>query len=115
MSVSTMAHTALGTAVAFEVAGKTSLRKIEQFTWAVPTLAVAACHGAALFLLPVALEAMQPGVACVIWSGISTVSADIVGATLFEQSLGLPAMLGIGTIIGIVMTRTFSATRRRQQ
>ncbi|MBK3405309.1 multidrug efflux SMR transporter [Methylorubrum populi] len=111
MSVSTMAYAALGTAIAFEVAGTTLLQKSEQFTRAGPTLAMAACYAAAFFLMSVALRAMPLGVVYAIWSGVGIIVTAIIGATLFKQALDLPAMVGIGLIVcEVVVMQAFSAT-----
>lgn len=80
MSASTTAYAALGTAIAFEVAGTTLLQKSEQFTKAGPTLAMAACYSAAFFLMSVALKAMPLGVVYAIWSGVGIVLTAVVGA-----------------------------------
>lgn len=111
MSASTTAYAALGTAIAFEVAGTTLLQKSEQFTKAGPTLAMAACYGAAFFLMSVALKAMPLGVVYAIWSGVGIVVTAAIGAVLFKQSLDLPAMVGMSLIVaGVVVMQAFSAT-----
>lgn len=111
MSLPTMAYAALGTAIAFEVAGTTLLQKSEQFTRAGPTLGMAACYTAAFFLMSVALKTMPLGIVYAIWSGVGIVVTAVIGATLFKQALDLPPMVGIGLIVcGVVVMQAFSGT-----
>lgn len=111
MSVSTMAYAALSAAIAFEVAGTTLLQKSEQFTKIGPTLAMAASYASAFYLMSLALKAIPLGVVYAIWSGVGIVVTAVIGATLFKQSLDLPAMAGIGLIVcGVVVMQAFSAT-----
>ncbi|WP_411901451.1 DMT family transporter [Methylorubrum thiocyanatum] len=105
------AHVALGVAIACEIAGTTFLQRSEQFTRFVPTLAMAACYAAAFYFLSLALRAMPLGIAYAIWSGVGVVLTAVIGATLFKQSLDLPALVGIGMIVGgVVVMQAFSAT-----
>lgn len=109
MSVSTMAYAALGGAIACEVAGTTMLQKSEQFTKVGPTLATAVCYTAAFYLMSQALRGLPLGVVYAIWSGVGIVVTAIIGATLFRQSLDMPAILGIGMIVcGVVVMQAFS-------
>lgn len=111
MSVSISAYVALGAAIACEVVGTTMLQKSEQFTRAGPTIAMAACYAAAFFLMSIALRTMPLGVVYAIWSGVGIVVIAIIGALLFKQALDLPAMVGIGMIVGgVVVIQAFSAT-----
>lgn len=111
MSVSTTSYAALGAAIACEVAGSALLQKSEQFTKAAPTLGMAACYGAAFFLMSVALKAMPLGVVYAIWSGVGIVLTAVVGALVFKQSLDGPAMVGMAMIVGgVVVMQAFSAT-----
>lgn len=111
MSATTVAYAALGTPIAFEAAGTTLPQKSESFTKAGPTLARAACYGAAFFLMYVALKAMPLGVVYAIWSGVGIVVTAAIGAVLLKQSLDLPAMIGMGLIVsGVVVMQAFSAT-----
>lgn len=111
MSASIVAYAALGTAIAFEVAGTTLLQKSEQFTRVGPTLGMAVCYTAAFFLMSIALKAMPLGVVYAIWSGVGIVVTALIGATLFRQALDVPAMVGMAMIVGgVVVMQAFSAT-----
>lgn len=105
------AYAALGVAIGCEIAGTTFLQKSEQFVRLWPTLAMGACYAAAFYFLALALKAMPLGVAYAIWSGVGVVLTAVIGATLFKQSLDLPALVGIGMIVGgVVIMQAFSAT-----
>lgn len=111
MSSHLASYVALGTAIVCELAATTFLQKSEQFTKAVPTIAMIASYAGAFYFLSLALKAMPLGVAYAIWSGVGVVLTAIIGATLFKQSLDLPALVGIGMIVGgVVVMQTFSAT-----
>lgn len=108
---SSIPYVILSAAIACEIAGTTFLQKSEQFTKAGPTLAMAACYGGAFYLLTHVLKAMPLGVAYALWSGVGVVLTAIVGATVFKQSLDLPAMGGIAMIVGgVVVMQAFSNT-----
>lgn len=105
----TAAYVALVLAIACEVAGTTLLQMSEQFTKLVPTLAMAAFYAAAFYFLTHALKTMPLGVVYALWSGVGVVLTAVVGSTLFKQVLDLPALVGIGMIVGgIVVMQAFS-------
>ncbi|MBD8907524.1 DMT family transporter [Methylorubrum zatmanii] len=111
MSVSATTYAALGAAIACEVAGPALLQKSEQFTKVASTLGMAACYGAAFFLMSVALKAMPLGVVYAIWSGVGIVLTAVVGVLVSKQSLDGPAMVGMAMIVGgVVVMQAFSAT-----
>jgi len=99
----------LAAAIAAEVAGTTFLQKSEQFTKLVPTLAMAGLYAAAFFFLSQALRHVPLGVAYAIWGGVGIVLTAVIGVVLFGQKLDLPAMIGIGMIVGgVLVTQLFS-------
>ncbi|AWI91979.1 hypothetical protein C0214_27240 (plasmid) [Methylobacterium sp. DM1] len=54
---------------------------------------------------------MPLGVAYAIWSGVGVVLTAVIGTILFKQSLDLPALVGIGMIVGgVVVMQAFSVT-----
>lgn len=111
MPVQSYAYVALGAAILCEVAGTTFLQKSEQFTKLAPTLAVAAFYAGAFYLMTHALKVMPLGITYAIWSGVGVVLTAVIGATVFKQSLDLPAMVGIAMIVGgVVVMQVFSTT-----
>ncbi|GAA0277747.1 Multidrug transporter EmrE [Methylorubrum aminovorans] len=104
-------YAALGVAIVCEIAGTTFLQESEQFTRIAPALATTACYAAAFYFLSLVLKAMPLGVAYAIWSGVGVVLTAVIGTILFKQSLDLPALVGIGMIVGgVVVMQAFSVT-----
>lgn len=96
-------------AIVFEVVGTTLLQASEQFTRLWPTLGLAACYGAAFFLLSLALRQMPVGLAYAIWSGLGVVAISLIGLVVFGQKLDLPAIAGLALIVtGVLVINLFS-------
>lgn len=91
----TAAYAAPTVAILCEGAGTTLLQKSEQF---------------AKLVLTLALRAMPLGVSYAIWIGVGVVLTAIICATVFKQSLDLPAMAGIAMIVGGVVFIQTSST-----
>lgn len=97
-------------AIAFETIGTTALQASQQFTRPGPTILVVLAYGAAFFFLGIALKYIPVGIAYAIWSGLGIVLIAGIGFVVFGQRLDLPAMLGLGMIIGgILVIHLFSA------
>jgi len=109
--VSPATWAALLGAIGFEVAGTTLLQKSEQFSRLWPTLGMAACYGAAFYLLSITLKQMPVGIAYAIWSGLGVVLISMIGLVVFKQKLDAPALLGLTMIVGgVVVINLFSRT-----
>lgn len=106
-----VAYVALTAAILCEVVGTTFLQKSEQFTRVAPTVAVAVFYAAAFYLMTLALKTMPLGIVYALWSGVGIVLTALIGATVFKQSLDLPALVGIAMIVGgVVVMQAFSTT-----
>ncbi len=102
-------YLALATAIALEVIGTTFLQKSEQFSRLVPTVLMAVSYLGAFYLLSIALKTIPIGLAYAMWSGLGIVLISVIGYFLFQQSLDLPAILGLSLIIlGVVIVNVFS-------
>ena len=109
MSPALLSYGALGAAIVCEVIGTSFLQKSEQFTRPLPTLAMALCYAVSFFLLSQALRTLPLGVAYAIWSGLGIVLVALIGLVVFRQALDLPALIGIGLIIGgVIVVNAFS-------
>ena len=109
--MSPLTWAALLGAIGFEVAGTTLLQKSEQFSRLWPTLGMAACYGAAFYLLSICLRQMPVGIAYAIWSGLGVVLISVIGLVLFKQRLDAPALMGLTMIVGgVVVINLFSKT-----
>lgn len=90
-------------AIAFEVAGTTSMKLSEGFTKLVPSVAIFVCYAFAFALLTLTLRTMGVGITYAIWSGVGTVATAIIGVLVFGESMGLLKVGCIALItIGVV-------------
>lgn len=78
----------LAGAIAFEVAGTTSMKLSEGFTKLVPSIAIFVCYAVSFSLLTLTLRTMGVGITYAIWSGVGTVATAAIGALVFGESMG---------------------------
>jgi len=98
-------------AIAAETIGTTALQASQQFTRFWPSVLVVVAYGLAFYLLALTLRAMPVGIAYAIWSGLGIVLIALIAYVVFGQKLDLPALLGMGMIIGgILVINLFSKT-----
>ena len=90
-------------AIVCEVIATSALKQAEQFTRLVPSLITIVGYASAFYLLSIVLRSIPLGIAYAIWSGIGIVLVALVGWLVFKQHLDLPAIIGIGMIIGGVL------------
>jgi small multidrug resistance pump len=99
----------LAIAIVSEVIATSALRAAEGFTRWVPSLMVVVGYASAFYFLSLTLRTIPLGVAYAIWSGIGVVLVALVGWAVYQQSLDLPAFIGIGLIVsGVVVLNLFS-------
>ncbi len=100
-------------AILAEVVATSALKTAEGFTKLGPSLLVIIGYGIAFYLLSVVLRSMTVGIAYAIWSGVGIVLVALVGAFIFREVPDLPAIIGMGMIIGgVAIIHTFSNTVR---
>ena len=88
-----------------------ALKASEQFTRQVPSLVVIFGYGAAFYFLTHALKTIPLGVTYAIWSGLGIVLVTLAGIFLYKQTPDLPAIVGMGMIVGgVVVIHLFSKT-----
>jgi small multidrug resistance pump len=104
-----VSYGALALAIVSEVIGTAFLQKSEQFTRLAPTLVMAVFYAGSFFFLSQALKMVPLGVAYAIWGGLGIVLTAFVSVLVFRQTLDLPAMIGIGMIVGgVIVVNAFS-------
>lgn len=109
MQPAVAAYGSLLLAIVLEVIGTSALQQSQQFTRLWPTLVMAACYGAAFYLMSLALRTMPVGIAYAVWSGLGIVLISLVGYLRFGQRLDGPALVGLGLIVaGVVVINGFS-------
>lgn len=98
-------------AIAAETIGTTALQASQQFSRLWPSVLVVLAYGFSFWLLSLTLKTMPVGIVYAIWSGTGIVLIALIGLTVFGQKLDLPAILGMGLIIGgILIIHLFSNT-----
>lgn len=108
MTLST-AYLILFGAIVCEIVGTSALHLSEQFTRVGPSLVVAVFYGLAIVGLAFSFKVIPMGVAYAIWSGLGIVLISTVGWVAFGQRLDLPAIVGLGMIVGgVVVVNLFS-------
>ncbi|MEZ5675308.1 small multidrug resistance pump [Thalassovita litoralis] len=98
-------------AIAAETIGTTALQASQQFSRLWPSVLVVLAYGFSFWLLSLTLKVMPVGIVYAIWSGTGIVLIALIGLTVFGQKLDLPAVLGMGLILGgILIIHLFSNT-----
>lgn len=106
-----MPYVILALAVLAETIGTTALQASHQFTRLGPSVLVIIAYTVSFVLLGWALKFMPVGIAYAIWSGLGILLIALIGLVVFEQRLDLPAVAGMGLILGgILVIHLFSNT-----
>ena len=90
-------------AIIFEVIATNCLKQSEQFTRWIPSVLTVVGYVASFYCLSVVLRSIPLGIAYAIWSGVGIVLVALTGWFIHKQHLDLPALIGIGMIIGGVL------------
>ncbi len=99
----------LSIAIVSEVVATSALKASNGFTQLWPSLIVVAGYAIAFFFLSLTLRTMPVGIAYAIWSGIGIVLITLIAWFIFNQSLDIPAIIGLTLIIaGVVILQVFS-------
>ena len=107
------AYIYLSIAIAAEVVATTALKAADGFTNLVPTAVVVVGYSVAFYSLSLALRGIPLGVAYGLWSAIGIVLVSIAGWLFYEQRLDLPALVGLGLIVGgVLVIRLLSHTNQ---
>lgn len=96
-------------AVIAETIATTALQASHQFTRLGPSLVVLVGYAISFYLLSMTLRVLPVGITYAIWSGLGIVLISLIAFVLFGQKLDMPAILGLGMIIGgILVINVFS-------
>ncbi|WP_316842164.1 multidrug efflux SMR transporter [Pedobacter gandavensis] len=98
-------------AIIAEVIATSALKASEQFSKPIPSVIVVVGYVVAFYFLSLTLKTIPVGIAYALWSGVGIVLVSGVGYFVYNQTLDLPALLGIGLIIiGVIVINVFSKT-----
>jgi len=99
----------LSVAIMAEVIATSSLKASAEFTKFWPSVIVVVGYAIAFYFLSLTLRSIPVGIAYAVWSGLGVVLVSIVGWWLYNQTLDLASMLGMGLIIaGVLVINLFS-------
>ena len=101
----------LGLAIISEVIATSFLAKSNGFTNLAPTTIALVGYTISFFLLSLTLRTVPTGVAYAIWSGVGIVLVSAVAYFWQGQKLDIPALIGMGMIVGgVLVINLFSKT-----
>src|SRR5690554_7695258 len=89
----------LSVAIMAEVIATSSLKASAEFTKFWPSVIVVVGYAIAFYFLSLTLRSIPVGIAYAVWSGLGIVLVSLVGWWLYNQTLDLASMLGMGLII----------------
>ena len=98
-----MGYAYLAIAIVCEVIATTSLKASDGFSLPIPSSIVVVGYSASFYFLALVLKTIPVGIAYSIWAGLGIVLVAILGSIVYRQIPDLPAMLGMGLIIGGVL------------
>lgn len=99
----------LGLAILAEVIATSALKASNGFSNLWPSIVVVVGYGVAFFCLSLTLKQMPLGIAYAVWSGAGTALIALIGVTIYQQKLDLPAIVGIALIVaGVLVLNLFS-------
>ena len=111
MSAVMMAYLFLAIAIVAEVVATTALRAADGFTQLVPSIVSIVGYAVAFYFLSLTLRTMPVGIAYAIWSGVGILLISLAGWLIYRQLLDLPAIIGMGMIMGgVIVINVFSKT-----
>lgn len=98
-----MSYVFLALAIIAEVVATSALKASMGFTRLWPSLTVVVGYGLAFYMLALVLRSLPVGVAYAIWAGLGIVLVSLVGVVVYGERPDLPALLGMGMIVGGVL------------
>jgi small multidrug resistance pump len=100
-----MTYAILAVAIVIELVATSLIKSTEGFTRLWPTVICLLCYAASFYALSQAIHrGMQVGVAYALWGAIGTTLIVIIGATFLGDTISALKVVGIGLVIGGVIT-----------
>lgn len=104
-----MHYVHLAVAIVAEVIATSALKATDGFSRLIPSIIVVIGYAVAFYFLSLTLRTLAVGVVYAIWSGVGIALICIIGVLLYQQTLDLPGIVGIGlTISGVLVLNLFS-------
>ena len=93
----------LAIAIVGEVIATSFLRASAGFTQLMPSIVVVVGYCVTFYFFSLALQTIPVGIGYAIWSGVGIILVSIIAYFAYGQTLDLPALIGIGMILGGVL------------
>lgn len=93
----------LAVAIVAEVIATTALKSSNGFSKLVPSAIVLIGYAVSFYFLSITLKTLPTSISYAIWAGAGIVLISLAGWVFHQQSLDLPALIGIGLIISGVL------------
>ena len=92
-------------AITAELAGTSALKLSNGFTRVIPSLVVVVGYMASFYFLALVLKYGMPiGIAYAMWAGLGTVGIVLIGLLVWQETLNIWSIIGIGLVItGVVL------------
>lgn len=104
-----MAWVYLAVAIVSEVIGTSFLKESDGFSELWPSVISLSAYGVALYMLSLAVQQLELGIAYAIWAGVGTALIVLIGWLIFKQSIDAAALIGVLMIVGgVVVINVFS-------
>lgn len=98
-------------AILAEVTATSFMTKSDGFTKLAPSVITVIGYVIAFYFLALSLREIPVGIAYAIWAGAGIVLIAAIGWLVYGQKLDLPAIIGIGMILGgVIIVNTLSKT-----
>ena len=104
-----MAWVYLAIAIVSEVIGTSFLKESDGLSQLWPSVISLSAYGLSLYMLSLAVQQLELGIAYAIWAGVGTALIVLIGWLVFSQSIDAAAMIGVLMIVGgVVVINVFS-------
>lgn len=102
-------YLSLSVAIIAEVIATTAMKSSDGFTRLWPSFIVVVGYMVAFYFLSITLKTLPTGIAYAIWAGAGIVLITLMGWIIYKQTLDLPALFGMGSIVsGVLVINIFS-------
>ena len=106
-----MGYFYLALAIIAEVIATSALAASDGFSKPVPSMITVIGYCISFYTLSLVLKTIPVGIAYAVWSGMGIVLVTLIAVFVFQQTVDLPAILGMAMIIaGVVTIQLFSKT-----
>ena len=98
-------------AIITEVIATSALKESQGFSKIIPSIIVVVGYSFTFYFMSLTLKEMSVGITYAIWSGMGILLISLIGYFRYNQTLDVPAVLGMLFIgLGIIIIRFFSTS-----